>query len=190
MSVMPEKSLYLRSCVCVCVGGGMQLPSPSPPPPPPRSVSSRLNILREDRGIALKRKQETALSELLDGRDVMAVLPTGFGKSRNYPRLRAENQHYCYLPLHHRRPILQICCRRTSQQWICPKIDLMRNNPPKFLYCSAQAAEMPFGLTITTLTFVALLSSNSSTFAWCGRKLFREVWFPELPLACSKRFCS
>ena len=47
-------------------------------------VSSRLNILREDRDIALKRKQETALSELLDGRDVMAVLPTGFGKSRNF----------------------------------------------------------------------------------------------------------
>ena len=47
-------------------------------------VSSRLNILREDREIALKRKQETALSELLHGRDVMAVLPTGFGKSRNF----------------------------------------------------------------------------------------------------------
>ena len=51
---------------------------------PLSEVSSRLNILREDREIALKRKQETALSELLHGRDVMTVLPTGFGKSRNF----------------------------------------------------------------------------------------------------------
>ena len=42
---------------------------------------SRLNILREDREIVLKPEQETAVSELVHGRDVMAVLPTGFGKS-------------------------------------------------------------------------------------------------------------
>ena len=42
---------------------------------------SRLNILREDREIVLKPEQETAVSESLHGRDVMAVLPTGFGKS-------------------------------------------------------------------------------------------------------------
>ena len=41
----------------------------------------RLNILREDREIVLKAEQETAVSELLQGRDAMAILPTGFGKS-------------------------------------------------------------------------------------------------------------
>ena len=41
----------------------------------------RLNILREDREIVLKPEQETAVSESLRGRDVMVVLPTGFGKS-------------------------------------------------------------------------------------------------------------
>ena len=39
---------------------------------------SRLNILREDREMVLKPEQETAVSELLHGRDVLAVLPTGF----------------------------------------------------------------------------------------------------------------
>ena len=42
---------------------------------------SRLNILREERKIVLKPEQETAVSELLHGRDVMAILPTSFGKS-------------------------------------------------------------------------------------------------------------
>ena len=42
---------------------------------------SRLNILREDREIVLIPEQETAVSESLHGRDVMAVLPTGFRKS-------------------------------------------------------------------------------------------------------------
>ena len=42
---------------------------------------SRLNIIRENREIVLKPEQETAVSESLHGRDVMAVLSTGFGKS-------------------------------------------------------------------------------------------------------------
>ena len=38
---------------------------------------------REKQKIILKRKQETAVEELFVGRDVMAILPTGFGKSKN-----------------------------------------------------------------------------------------------------------
>ena len=33
---------------------------------------------------AIKQEQETALAEFLDGKDVLAVLPTGFGKSLIY----------------------------------------------------------------------------------------------------------
>ena len=43
----------------------------------------RLNMNREKQKIILKRKQETAVEELFVGRDVMAILPTGFGKSKN-----------------------------------------------------------------------------------------------------------
>ena len=32
-------------------------------------------------GLVLKREQKEALSRLLEGKDVLAVLPTGFGKS-------------------------------------------------------------------------------------------------------------
>ena len=42
---------------------------------------SRLNIVRDDRKIVLKEEQEMAVNHLLNGRDVMAILPTGFGKS-------------------------------------------------------------------------------------------------------------
>ena len=40
-----------------------------------------LNIRRENREVVLKKEQETAVKELLAGKDVVAVLPTGFGKS-------------------------------------------------------------------------------------------------------------
>ena len=40
-----------------------------------------LNVSREKEKIILKREQETAVKELLAGRNVMAILPTGFGKS-------------------------------------------------------------------------------------------------------------
>ena len=41
----------------------------------------RLNVSQEKEKIILKREQETAVKELLAGRDVKAILPTGFGKS-------------------------------------------------------------------------------------------------------------
>ena len=45
-----------------------------------------LNIRREikNREVLLKKEQETAVKELLCGKDVMAVLPMGFGKSLIY----------------------------------------------------------------------------------------------------------
>ena len=44
----------------------------------------RLNRNREKQKIILKRKQETAVKKLFEGSDVMAILPTGFGKSKNW----------------------------------------------------------------------------------------------------------
>ena len=42
-----------------------------------------LNVSREKQKIILKRELETAVKELLAGHDIMAILPTGFGKSNN-----------------------------------------------------------------------------------------------------------
>ena len=44
----------------------------------------RLNVSREKEKIILKREQETAVKELLAGQDVMAILPTEFGKSLTF----------------------------------------------------------------------------------------------------------
>ena len=41
----------------------------------------RLNVSREKEKIILKREQETAVKELLAGRDVMAILPQGSAKA-------------------------------------------------------------------------------------------------------------
>ena len=43
----------------------------------------RLNVSREKQKIILKRKQETAVKELLAGSDVMVILPTGFRTRKN-----------------------------------------------------------------------------------------------------------
>jgi len=39
-----------------------------------------LNIQREKKEVILKEEQEKAVVELLSGKDVLAILPTGFGK--------------------------------------------------------------------------------------------------------------
>jgi len=43
-----------------------------------------LNLQREKKEIILKEEQEKAVVELLLGKDVLAILPTGFGKSLIY----------------------------------------------------------------------------------------------------------
>ena len=43
-----------------------------------------LNIQREKKGIILKEEQEKAVVELLSGKEVLAILLTGFGKSLIY----------------------------------------------------------------------------------------------------------
>ena len=44
----------------------------------------RLNMSREGQKVILKREQETAVKKVRAGRNVIAILPTGFGKSKNW----------------------------------------------------------------------------------------------------------
>ena len=46
-------------------------------------VPKHLNMSRERSKIILKREQETAVKKVLAGRNVIAILPTGFGKPKN-----------------------------------------------------------------------------------------------------------
>ena len=43
----------------------------------------RLDVSREKQKIILKREEETAVKELLAGGDVITILPTWIGKSKN-----------------------------------------------------------------------------------------------------------
>ena len=47
-------------------------------------VPKHLNMSRERQKIILKREQETAVKNVLAGRNVIAILPTGFGKPKNW----------------------------------------------------------------------------------------------------------
>ena len=47
-------------------------------------VLEGLNVSRAKEKIILKREQETAVKELLAGRDIMAILTTGFSKSLTF----------------------------------------------------------------------------------------------------------
>ena len=118
---------------------------------------SRLNILREDREIVLKPEQETAVSEL-HGRDVMAVLPTGFGKSMIFTVFALARQELsttctktCVLVISPLKSIIDdqiseiLSLNFTAMELSSDKVNLVRDNPPQFLYCSAEAAlEKPF----------------------------------------------
>ena len=44
----------------------------------------RLDVSREKQEIILKREEETAVKELLAGGDVITILPTWIGKSKNW----------------------------------------------------------------------------------------------------------
>ena len=46
-------------------------------------VLERLDVSREKQKIILKRDKETAVKELLAGGDVITILPTWIGKSKN-----------------------------------------------------------------------------------------------------------
>ena len=119
---------------------------------------SRLNILREDREIVLKPEQETAVSELLRGRDVMAVLPTGFGKSMIFTVFALARQELsttctrtCVIVISPLKSIIDdqisemLSLNFPAMELSSDKVNLVRNNPPQFLYCSAEAAlEKPF----------------------------------------------
>ena len=75
---------------------------------------SLLNIRWENSAVVLKAEQETAIKNLLHGRDVMAILPTGFGKSMIYTvfalakirNLSIENvcDRHCPVEKYYRQP--------------------------------------------------------------------------------------
>jgi len=149
---------------------------------------SRLNILRDDRKIVLKEEQEMAVNHLLNGRDVMAILPTGFGKSMIFTVFALAKQELSstktsVLVISPLKSIIDdqisemLSLNFTAMELSSEMIDLVRDNPPQFLYCSAEAVlEKPFlamlkGDSELHRAVSAIVVDESHTVeAWTGKR--------------------
>ena len=149
-----------------------------------------LNIRRENREVVLKKEQETAVKELLAGKDVMAVLPTGFGKSLIFTvftlaREQSISAKTCVVIV---APLKSIIDDQIAEMESlnCKAMELTSENmasiitnPPQFLYCTAEKA--------IEKTFLDALKDNNTALheavpaivvdethtveSWTGRRL-------------------
>ena len=149
---------------------------------------SRLNIVRDDRKIVLKEEQEMAVNHLLNGKDVMAILPTGFGKSMIFTVFALAKQELSLtktsvLVISALKSIIDdqisemLSLNFTAMELSSETIDLVRDNPPQFLYCSAEAVlEKPFlamlkGDSELHRAVSAIVVDESHTVeAWTGKR--------------------
>ena len=110
-----------------------------------------LNINRETRKIILKEEQETAVKELLSGNDVLAILPTGFGKSMIYTIFALARQELrsattCVLIISPLKSLIEDQIAEMASlncmalELTSDNADLVINAPPQFLYCTAEKA--------------------------------------------------
>ena len=126
---------------------------------------SLLNIRRENGAIVLKLEQETAIYNLLNGRDVMAILPTGFGKSMIYTGFALAKEEIsssktCVIVIAPLKSIIDdqisemssLSC--TAMELTTEALNVIRESPPQFLYCSAK--------TVLEKAFLATLKGNSA----------------------------
>ncbi len=128
-----------------------------------RSAISKLNLIQHStRKLVLKREQEIAVKELLAGKHVLAVLPTGYGKSLIFTFLLAREEMSRFKSTasdshsaHSRSSVLIISpLRSIIQDQIaeilllgCSAEELSNDNvsavvssPPQFIYASAENA--------------------------------------------------
>lgn len=131
-----------------------------------------LNLLASPtREFILKKEQEIAVNELLQGKDVLAVLPTGFGKSfifivyllaRNEMSKRTQgNVRSCVLVV---SPLKSIISDQISEvtSFNCTAAELSKEtlseimeSPPQFIYCSADSYSVLSFAFLITCTFLA-----------------------------------
>ena len=115
-----------------------------------------LNVSRERDKIILKREQETAVKELLAGREVMAMLPTGFGKSLIFTifaiaKEQLQSEKTCVNVVSPLKSIIDDQIAEIASLDFTalelPRKNLMSvlRDPPQFLYCTAEnVLQTPF----------------------------------------------
>ena len=154
-----------------------------------RKASMKLNINRETRKIILKEEQETAVKELLSGNDVLAILPTGFGKSMIYTifaalaRQELRSATTCVLIISPLKSLIEdqiaemASLNCTALELTSDNADLVINAPPQFLYCTAEKAlEKSFlnGLKAKTALHEAMsaivVDESHTVESWTGKR--------------------
>ena len=116
-----------------------------------------LNIRSKSRKIILKEEQEKAVIELFSGNDVLAILPTGFGKSMIYTIFALASQNMastnktCVLVISPLKSLIEDQILEMESLG-CTAVELRSGNvktvvdePPQFVFCSAEKVfEKPF----------------------------------------------
>ena len=149
----------------------------------------RLNVSREKEKIILKSEQETAVKELLAGRDVMAILPTGFGKSLIFTvfaiakeQLRSEKT--CVIVVSPLKSIIddQIAEMAsldfTALELSGENLTSVLRDPPQFLYCTAEnVLQTPFlgelknsNTAIHKAVSAIVVGESHTVESWTGKR--------------------
>ena len=123
-----------------------------------------LNIHQENSAIVFKPEQEKTINNLVNGRDVMAILPTGFGKSMICTVFALAKEisslKMCVIVIAPLKSItddqisemLSLSC--TAIELTMEALNVVRESPPQFLYCSAE--------TVLEKAFLAAVKENSA----------------------------
>ena len=151
-------------------------------------AADSLNIRRENRKIILKEEQERAVKELISGNDVLAILPTGFGKSMVYTIFTLASQKMrsaktCVLVISPLKSLIddQIV---EMESLGCTALELKSDNvesvvkdPPQFIFSSAERVlEKPFlnGLKSQTILHEAVsaivVDECHTVESWTGKR--------------------
>ena len=97
----------------------------------------------------LKPEQETVINNLLHGRDVLAILPTGFGKSMIYTAFALAKEEIsssktCVIVIAPLKSIIDdqisemLSLNCTAMELTTEALNAVRESAPQFLYCSAE----------------------------------------------------
>ena len=124
----------------------------------------------------LKPEQETVINNLLHGRDFLAILPTGFGKSMIYTAFALAKEEIsssktCVIVI---APLKSIIDDQISEMLTlnCTAMELttealnaaVRESAPQFLYCSAE--------TVLEKAFLAALKKKTVLYIEPCRRLW------------------
>ena len=160
-------------------------------------VSKALSFLdSKGKTIVLKAQQEKALYSLLEGNDVLAVLPTGFGKTMIFTMFSVTARERTLQAPVSVSPLNSIITDQiTDLEGLCKAAELKADNlnailkdPPHFIYASAEKVLEERFLRFIILVFLSqeLYFISSPLVTYCILKYFLHVFhlYTAILLSC------